>query len=100
MTLPLTCFAPLFIGRNPRKRLFLLGEPGGTRTHDPLIKSQVLYRLSYGLRVACVGAGLRPVNSGTGGFPAGIPQVPVNPANGTPPAGLAIKMFRSGTVAP
>ena len=27
----------------------LLGEPGGTRTHDPKIKSLVLYRLSYGL---------------------------------------------------
>jgi hypothetical protein len=23
------------------------GEPGGTRTRDPLIKSQMLYRLSY-----------------------------------------------------
>lgn len=26
-----------------------VGEPGGIRTRDPLIKSQVLYRLSYGL---------------------------------------------------
>ena len=25
------------------------GEPGGIRTHDPMIKSHVLYRLSYGL---------------------------------------------------
>jgi hypothetical protein len=25
------------------------GEPGGIRTHDLLIKSQMLYRLSYGL---------------------------------------------------
>jgi hypothetical protein len=25
------------------------GEPGGARTHDPLIKSQMLYQLSYGL---------------------------------------------------
>ena len=56
--------------RFPLNLLILLGEPGGTRTHDPLIKSQVLYRLSYGLRAACVGAGLRPVNSGPGGFPA------------------------------
>jgi hypothetical protein len=24
------------------------GEPGGIRTHDPMIKSHVLYRLSYG----------------------------------------------------
>ena len=26
--------------------LVVLGEPSGTRTRDPLIKSQVLYRLS------------------------------------------------------
>ena len=26
-----------------------IGEPGGTRTHDPVIKSHVLYRLSYRL---------------------------------------------------
>jgi hypothetical protein len=26
-----------------------LGEPGGARTHDPVIKSHVLYQLSYGL---------------------------------------------------
>lgn len=26
----------------------LIGEPDGIRTHDPLIKSQMLYRLSYG----------------------------------------------------
>ena len=24
-------------------------DPGGTRTHDPLIKSQLLYQLSYGV---------------------------------------------------
>ena len=29
--------------------LFSSGEPGGTRTRDPMIKSHVLYRLSYGL---------------------------------------------------
>ena len=28
------------------------GEPGGNRTHDPKIKSLVLYRLSYGLPLA------------------------------------------------
>ena len=27
----------------------LSGEPGGIRTHDPLLKRQMLYRLSYGL---------------------------------------------------
>ena len=31
------------------KRVDLYGEPGGTRTHDPKIKSLVLYHLSYGL---------------------------------------------------
>ena len=29
--------------------LDFIGEPGGIRTHDPMIKSHVLYRLSYGL---------------------------------------------------
>ncbi len=30
----------------------MFGEPGGTRTHDPKIKSLVLYQLSYGLAAA------------------------------------------------
>ena len=29
--------------------LDFIGEPGGTRTHGPKIKSLVLYQLSYGL---------------------------------------------------
>ena len=29
-----------------------IGEPGGIRTHDPKIKSLVLYQLSYGLNRA------------------------------------------------
>jgi hypothetical protein len=33
---------PVFSGFN-------VGEPGGIRTHDPMIKSHVLYQLSYGL---------------------------------------------------
>ena len=28
------------------------GDPGGARTLDPLIKSQLLYQLSYGVFVA------------------------------------------------
>ena len=36
------------------------GEPGGTRTRDPLIKSQMLYRLSYRPDVA-IGAEVRLV---------------------------------------
>ena len=27
----------------------IFGERGGTRTHDPMIKSHVLYHLSYAL---------------------------------------------------
>ena len=37
--------APTFASKSLR----LFGERGGTRTHDPLIKSQMLYRLSYAL---------------------------------------------------
>ena len=33
----------------PAKLLYSLGERAGTRTQDPLIKSQMLYRLSYAL---------------------------------------------------
>lgn len=33
------------------------GEPAGIRTPDPLIKSQMLYRLSYGLACACLARG-------------------------------------------
>src|SRR5262249_17003317 len=40
----------------------LSGERGGTRTHDPLIKSQVLYHLSYALPARCVGAASHWVN--------------------------------------
>jgi hypothetical protein len=32
-----------------RNSLISLGERDGIRTHDPLIKSQMLYRLSYAL---------------------------------------------------
>jgi hypothetical protein len=32
-----------------RQRFDLYGERGGTRTLDPMIKSHVLYRLSYAL---------------------------------------------------
>ena len=33
---------------------FPFGDPGGTRTHDPLIKSQLLYQLSYGVNVCSI----------------------------------------------
>ncbi len=67
------------LSQTPNSLLISSGEPGGTRTRDPMIKSHVLYRLSYGLlqkdpafrqcwrrsmRVgACVGGGLDAVNS-------------------------------------
>ncbi len=35
--------------RIAEERMFQDGEPGAIRTRDPLIKSQMLYRLSYGL---------------------------------------------------
>jgi hypothetical protein len=31
-----------------------IGERGGTRTHDPMIKSHVLYHLSYALTCPAV----------------------------------------------
>ena len=42
-----------------------VGDPGGTRTHDPVIKSQLLYQLSYGVKmrrlaVSFAGAKLLP----------------------------------------
>jgi hypothetical protein len=45
------------------KLLFFIGERAGTRTQDLLIKSQLLYRLSYALfssrfAVLCRGAGV------------------------------------------
>ena len=36
-------------GYNVIQTVDFLGEPGGIRTHDPKIKSLVLYQLSYGL---------------------------------------------------
>src|SRR5271168_2318776 len=44
----------LEIGHKP---LFLFGERGGNRTHDPLIKSQMLYLLSYALASGLEGVG-------------------------------------------
>ena len=54
--------------------MLIFGEPGGTRTRDPMIKSHVLYRLSYGLvrnevddgrarSDRCVGGGLSGVKA-------------------------------------
>ena len=33
----------------PENQRFMLCDPGGARTLDPLIKSQLLYQLSYGV---------------------------------------------------
>ena len=44
------------MGQIKHKSLICIGERGGTRTHDPMIKSHVLYRLSYALtRALCRG---------------------------------------------
>jgi hypothetical protein len=56
------------------------GEPGGIRTHDPMIKSHVLYRLSYGL---AHNNGLRTLRicrtiSALSRQPASLPQVGSN----------------------
>jgi hypothetical protein len=48
-----------------RKLLIYPGEPGGIRTHDPVIKSHVLYRLSYGLFLSNNGCSRRPREGGT-----------------------------------
>jgi hypothetical protein len=37
-----------------RQAIDISGEPGGIRTHDPMIKSHVLYQLSYGLATTAV----------------------------------------------
>jgi hypothetical protein len=49
----------------------LFGEPGRDRTVDHLIKSQVLYHLSYGLAGAGVEAPAGAVNSERRGLPIG-----------------------------
>jgi hypothetical protein len=52
--------------KNDRYLFDLFGEPAGTRTQDHLIKSQVLYHLSYGLAGAGVEARAGSVNSERG----------------------------------
>jgi hypothetical protein len=47
--LPKTKTQPSATGLFSLKTLILFGERDGTRTHDLLIKSQLLYRLSYAL---------------------------------------------------
>ncbi len=49
----------------------IYGEPGGIRTHDPMIKSHVLYRLSYGLTCRInylIRPGLASLGRPLGGF--------------------------------
>ncbi len=43
---------PAWLARIVNNSLIFLGEPVGIRTRDLLIKSQLLYRLSYGLATA------------------------------------------------
>ncbi len=58
---------PITQTKTPRKYIIskgLFGERGGTRTHGLLIKSQMLYRLSYALAFAgaTIGTTVRAVN--------------------------------------
>ena len=41
-------------------KAFLFCDPAGARTQDPLIKSQVLYQLSYGIIFIMVALKLAP----------------------------------------
>ena len=34
------------------QNVYVIGDPDAIRTRDPLIKSQLLYRLSYGISLA------------------------------------------------
>lgn len=36
------------------------GDPGEARTHDPMIKSHLLYQLSHGVNLSCWSSGLFP----------------------------------------
>jgi hypothetical protein len=53
-SLPRPIFAVGRLSLFRAKYLILLGERGGTRTLDPMIKSHVLYRLSYALTCRAV----------------------------------------------
>jgi hypothetical protein len=75
------------------------GEPGGIRTHDLLIKSQMLYRLSYGLgfdprteTTRTIRRVNREVNSSWGGHRVGWLEgrckLRVGPSAGDGPHGL------------
>ena len=74
MCLPLVPFAPknANITRLQSAKFFMVirhliaGERGGNRTHDPLIKSQMLYLLSYALARSAQGALCPTASSGTG----------------------------------
>ena len=51
--------------------MLLFGDPTGTRTPDPLLKRQLLYRLSYRIKLFKTRGGVCGV-AGTAGFePAG-----------------------------
>ena len=40
--------------------IYLFCDPGGARTHDPMIKSHLLYQLSHGVNLSCWSSGLFP----------------------------------------
>ena len=43
--------------------IYLLCDPGGARTHDPMIKSHLLYQLSHGVNLSCWSSGYFPIAS-------------------------------------
>jgi hypothetical protein len=67
----------------------LIGERGGNRTHDPLIKSQMLYLLSYALArgaqgaaraYSLIGGGSTPMSASSRAIRAALSRAKSSPA--------------------
>ena len=43
--------------------IYLFCDPGGARTHDPMIKSHLLYQLSHGVNLFCWSSEYFPIAS-------------------------------------
>ena len=88
---------PTALDSRNRKSLGPHGERAGIRTRDPLIKSQMLYRLSYGLTTKeCSARGIplrRPAGEGKRPSPLGVGK---HAAYGGAPAGE--KLFALGSL--
>ncbi len=81
------CASEPRVGATPQRGgslcLCYCGERDGTRTHDPLIKSQMLYRLSYALAgISLRAAGrARAVRRHPAARPLPVGEGPVNPGS-------------------